>query len=378
MLILPTSASAVVELELTKDVAPFTRVGEIALEETIIVPTPVQVELPEDFNTSYEVAVVTSGTSSELVHSEYVRNTTTMLVPISVVGVNGALTDGNTATAVDFPVEEGMPMSTTLQILANEPVFVSGVTFNLAQYGVMPETVSITAEDAQGKSTVVVATTKVQGSVISFPNRKSISWTVTFNHTQPLKLTELGVRQSSPKQVQNTEVQFLAVPNTAYTIYFNPEVRANLPRVESPQFTVGRKTVAASIVSVSDNTYYVAQDTDDDTIPNKTDNCPAVANPDQADIDASGEGDACEDFDRDGVMNPVDNCPDTPNRAQTNKDADEYGDECDESDDRFTEQNPLVPWAGLILAGAAIAMMFLQVRQQVAAAPKEAETEGGE
>ena len=41
-------------------------------------------------------------------------------------------------------------------------------------------------------------------------------------------------------------------------------------------------------------TYRDPNDTDDDGIPNATDNCPSVANPTQADCDGNGVGDACE------------------------------------------------------------------------------------
>lgn len=55
-------------------------------------------------------------------------------------------------------------------------------------------------------------------------------------------------------------------------------------------------------------------DSDGDGIPNSEDNCPDIANPDQADEDGNGVGDACEpgtDDDGDGVPNDIDECPDT-------------------------------------------------------------------
>ncbi|MBM3881420.1 MAG: hypothetical protein FJ387_17125 [Verrucomicrobia bacterium] len=39
-----------------------------------------------------------------------------------------------------------------------------------------------------------------------------------------------------------------------------------------------------------------AHDSDSDGVPDEADNCPTVFNPDQADIDGEGIGDACDDF----------------------------------------------------------------------------------
>ncbi len=71
-----------------------------------------------------------------------------------------------------------------------------------------------------------------------------------------------------------------------------------------------------------------------------TDNCPAVANGDQLDLDQDGIGNACDDCtdtDGDGFANPgypasacpVDNCPSVANADQTDSDSDGLGDACD-------------------------------------------------
>ena len=60
-----------------------------------------------------------------------------------------------------------------------------------------------------------------------------------------------------------------------------------------------------------------AVDSDGDSIPDATDNCPSVSNPTQADTDGDARGDAC------------DNCPAIANLNQLDTDADGVGEACD-------------------------------------------------
>src|SRR5690348_2102248 len=97
----------------------------------------------------------------------------------------------------------------------------------------------------------------------------------------------------------------------------------------------GPKPDATASAQSSGNGQLVQQDRDGDYIPDFLDNCPDVPNPDQADSNGDGIGDACApqqtaqptpepDADGDGVPDAVDNCPGYPNPDQADADGDGY------------------------------------------------------
>jgi PA domain-containing protein/thrombospondin type 3 repeat protein len=75
-------------------------------------------------------------------------------------------------------------------------------------------------------------------------------------------------------------------------------------------------------------------DDDNDNVDDANDNCPFTENADQANNDGDSEGDACDaDDDNDGVLDGADNCVFTANADQANNDGDTEGDACDADDD---------------------------------------------
>lgn len=86
--------------------------------------------------------------------------------------------------------------------------------------------------------------------------------------------------------------------------------------------------VAGNVATVYSDSIYL--DTDGDGVHNSIDNCPLVSNPDQADRNGNGIGDACDgDIDGDGIVDTRDNCPTTFNPDQKDSDGDGIGDTCD-------------------------------------------------
>jgi MYXO-CTERM domain-containing protein len=73
-------------------------------------------------------------------------------------------------------------------------------------------------------------------------------------------------------------------------------------------------------------------DTDKDGVPDAIDNCAAVANPKQTDSNDDGKGDACDDSDGDGVLDGKDNCPLVANANQADANKNGMGDACEDTD----------------------------------------------
>ena len=131
------------------------------------------------------------------------------------------------------------------------------------------------------------------------------------------------------------------------------EMGDNLPAL---QFGAGFEPVAQL-----SNAVELCGDDDGDGLCAAVDNCPAVANLNQADGDGDGIGDACDvcpsdatnDADGDGICQDVDNCPAVANGDQADDNGDGFGDAC-VSPDADIANTAIIGQDVLIGAGATI------------------------
>lgn len=160
---------------------------------------------------------------------------------------------------------------------------------------------------------------------------------------------ESGAGGASDSLLKNTGVDWMIKWNTGAGVsatgtlfsitldgnYESTDVGVLVKTGGSPQSAVGSVTgpdCTKEVVTVVD--------TDSDGIADSADNCPAIANANQANADGDSMGDACDaltDSDGDTVADTSDNCPNAANMDQANVDGDGQGDACDATDDRVVD-----------------------------------------
>ncbi len=355
-----TATAAVADEVITS----FKSVADISLARVLPVQGLVSIALPVEISKSQTFGVYSITDERFLAHE--VRRGASRSVPVRITNEYGAesvslssLADENHRTVTDFPIPEEPRAigDVSLRYTYDAPITSSALQMTLSQYVVRPIAISIRAE-VNGQMRTIVSRMRPDSNVVSFPEFTSRTWSVTLEYAQPLRFTELSFINTNIV-AESAALVFLAEPGKTYSLYYDPEVILEQETGERPRLSDTEGAVPATLTRIGANTAYRPADSDADTVPDVSDNCPRVSNTDQKDVDGNGRGDACDDFDRDGIENGRDNCPDVTNANQADIDRDDVGDACDTEESRITEKYPWIVWGALGFASLVFVALFV-------------------
>jgi hypothetical protein len=331
--------------------------------DALSIKTPTVVEVP--FNNDYigtDIFAVYNRMTSSF-EPYYFRKTASGNPTSVAVEVDGGysseaslMIDGNPKTYKEFSVSDNKQGISAITLKYGVPITSNSLSIIMDQYVALPNSIEIKASLA-GNEKVVVATQKLYGENISFPMTTANEWIITLTYGQPLRITELMLKDNN--KVISQGLRFLAQPNNKYIVYFNPDKYVNISVGESSNLASNEGVMFLGDTVSQNNPNYVLADTDMDGVPNIKDNCVDVKNPDQIDLNNNGRGDVCDDFDKDGIINVNDNCPNNPNHNQIDTDHDGLGDACDNEESRLTEKYKFIPWLGIAFAMVTIIILFV-------------------
>ncbi len=153
-----------------------------------------------------------------------------------------------------------------------------------------------------------------------------------------LNLTKGNITLTNITQDSELDFEFgcfgstvLIIPDAAGAVAAGDTLTASVSGVEDMFGNVMNQPVSWSFTIPDPGNLELGEeeDTDEDGVLNKDDNCPYAANAGQEDLDTDGKGDKCDDdIDADGVLNYEDNCTYVYNPGQEDLNEDGIGDIC--------------------------------------------------
>ncbi|MBI2474153.1 MAG: thrombospondin type 3 repeat-containing protein [Candidatus Taylorbacteria bacterium] len=329
------------------------------------VPTAVEVPFDNEYieRLNFAVMDITDKTFEPSLYIDRVNTKEVQLQALPTMGLSnesqlGRMFDREPRTFAEFLLPEAGEGRVVLNINGATSVTVSGLTLLLDNYVALPKYIEISAITSAGTK-VVLAKTQMNSQTVRFPKTTAQNWMISLTYSQPLRITELKFIEENAGVVQNRGLRFLAQPNHAYRIFYDPDRYVTALVGEAANLYDDKGVLRLAQSAGLNNPVYLISDADGDSVPDITDNCVQTANLDQEDVNENGRGDVCDDFDRDGITNDKDNCKDKPNFDQRDTDGDKIGDVCDGEESRITEKYKWLPWLGIGFAAIVLLGLFI-------------------
>lgn len=328
---------------------------------SIAVPTVVEIPLADEFMERFDFAVLDKITNSFEPHF-FKQETLLNAIPLAVstnpsTNTASRMIDNDTKTYGDFMLSDNGSGRVQITLASANPVTSSALTTLLDNNVALPSFIEIRAL-VDGQSRIVVANRSLDQQTIYFPQTTAKQWLVTFTFGQPLRISELRLKQDNVTKSSARAIRFLAQPAHSYRLYFDSDRSAVAPVGEAGNLFSAKDILVIPAVLSQNNPNYVIADIDSDGAPDIRDNCVAVPNLDQQDVNSNGRGDVCDDFDQDGIINTTDNCLNNPNLDQKDTDSDTVGDVCDKEESRITERYAWIPWVGIGFAALVLIILL--------------------
>ncbi len=355
------TALAATESEIKDAVSSYRKYMEISVPK-LAVPTVIELAVPNNGLERYDFLVFDK-TIKSFEPSLLLIDGGMPLFNISITDVNinslipnpQNIVDNNENSYAELPIFDDKIGSASIKIESETSIEASSLFFLLDNNVALPKTISIkTGSDLK----TVLATTDFLSQTVHFPKTIASKWIIDITYGQPLRITELRLGAMSD-QIKTSKLRFLAQPDHDYGVYLDPDRRVNIVTGERANLNDNTDVLKVGTGPLGENLAYVIADTDGDNVPDIIDNCVAISNTDQIDINNNGRGDVCDDFDKDGVINSLDNCPDLPNYNQKDTDGDKIGDICDNEEGRITEKYKWLPWVGMGFAALVVIGLFV-------------------
>ncbi len=165
--------------------------------------------------------------------------------------------------------------------------------------------------------------------------------TLTTQASTPVTQVEYDAQNANFEASKTNLINQMSALQTVYSDLMTQATalndQANKVTINSANIAlkVAKEDIASLHLTISNVPPPVPGDADADGVTDASDNCPNIANADQANMDQDATGDLCDaDKDGDGIANDTDNCPVNANADQANTDGDSLGNVCDQDNNQ--------------------------------------------